>query len=348
MAARLRFGFFDQLPCTSSNSEFKRVRQLLSQIRFGETLGFDTAWLGELHFSREASILSAPFNILSAAAQATKRIRLGSAVSLLPIHNPIRLAEEVATVDLLSNGRVEFGIGRGASPRQYHGFGISQEESRERLEESLNVILGAWAHETFTYRGKYFQAEDVSVVPRPIQKPHPPIRLAANSADTFELAGRLGLPVLSSPITNSPQNLRDYLSIYRNSLATGTNLDVSLMFFVHVSSSRKQARLECERSLMNFFRVASARLQPLARDQVRTFEAYQNTVPLIELATYENVEPMCVFGDADYCVNQIQKLRENMQMNEFIAHFNMGGLIGPNAVRNSMRLFAEQVLTRLD
>src|ERR1700751_5737177 len=196
----MRFGFFDQLPCASGYSDRQRFRDILGQIELGDTLGFDTAWLGELRFSRAFSILADPLMVLAAAAQRTSRIRLGTAVTLLPLHNPVKIAEEAAIADILSGGRLELGVGRGTAPLHYAGYGIAQEESRERFDEALDFIIGAWSNERFTHHGKYFHAEALSVIPRPVQKPHPPVRIAANSPDTFPFAARRQLPIFATPL----------------------------------------------------------------------------------------------------------------------------------------------------
>src|ERR1700751_856152 len=124
----MRFGFFDQLPCAEGFSEPQRYKAILAQIELGDVIGFDTAWLGEIHFNRAFSVLADPLMVLAAAAQRTTRIRLGPAVTLLPLQNPIKIAEEAATADILSDGRFEFEVGRGVA-YQYRGYGIPQEES---------------------------------------------------------------------------------------------------------------------------------------------------------------------------------------------------------------------------
>jgi len=199
----------------------------------------------------------------------------GDGVTLLPLHNPIKIAEEAATADILSGGRLEFGVGRGTAPIHYEGYNISQEESRERFEEALEVILQAWMNGRFSYHGQYFHAQDLTVVPKPLQKPHPPIRLAANSPDTFAIAGRLGSPIFASPLINPPDKLREYLAVHRQTLKSGAPQDVALMFPIHVSHSRAQARQECEPSLLNFFRAAGERLRPLGETMIKSYEAFQ-------------------------------------------------------------------------
>src|SRR5436190_18281283 len=152
----MRFGFFDQLPCADADSERPRYLDLIAQIELGDQIGFDTVWLGELHFSRAFSILADPLMVLADAAQRTSRIRLGTAVTLLPLHNPVKIAEEAAIADILSDGRLELGVGRGTAPLHYSGYDIPQEESRERFTEALDFIIAAWSSQSFSFEGKYF------------------------------------------------------------------------------------------------------------------------------------------------------------------------------------------------
>jgi alkanesulfonate monooxygenase SsuD/methylene tetrahydromethanopterin reductase-like flavin-dependent oxidoreductase (luciferase family) len=341
----MRFGFFDQLPCASGHSERQRYQDILAQIELGDALGFDTVWLGELHFSRTFSILAAPLMVLAAAAQRTTRIRLGTAVTLLPLHSPVKIAEEAATADILSNGRLEFGVGRGTAPVHYAGYDIPQEESRERFEEALEFILQAWTHESFSFQGKYYRARDLVLVPRPVQTPHPPVRIAANSPDTFPIAGRRGFPIFATPLINPPDKLREGLAVYRDTLPAGTRGDTALAFPVHVTTSRAQARRECEPSLLRFFREAGERLRPLGEVDIKTYEAFRQVLARIDRVTYEDVDgEMGVFGDPEYCVQRVQALRRDYQMDEFICYFNQGGIMDHAMVRQSMTLFAREVL----
>ena len=152
----MRFGFFDQLPCAPGYSEPQRYKDIIAQIELGDAVGFDTAWLGEIHFIREFSILADPLMVLAAAAQRTSRIRLGTAVILLPLHSPIKIAEEAAIADILSDGRLEFGVGRGIA-RHYASYGIPPEESRGRFDEALEFILAAWTSDSFPFTGNTFR-----------------------------------------------------------------------------------------------------------------------------------------------------------------------------------------------
>ncbi len=341
----MRFGFFDQLPCAEGYTERQRYQDILAQIELGDTLGFDTAWLGELHFSRAFSILADPLMVLAAAAQRTSRIRLGTAVTLLPLHNPVKIAEEAAIADILSNGRIEFGVGRGTAPLHYEGYGIAQEESRARFEEALDFILKAWTSDSFSYEGKYFHAHDLSVVPRPVQNPHPPVRIAANSPDTFPIAARRRFPIFATPLINPPDKLKEGLAVYRDTLPAGAKGDAALAFPVHVTTSRAQARQDCEPGLLRFLREAAERLRPLGQTDIRSFEAFRQVLARIERVKYEDLDrEMGVFGDPDYCVERVRALRRDYGMDEFICYFNQGGIMDHAMVRQTMTLFAEEVV----
>jgi alkanesulfonate monooxygenase SsuD/methylene tetrahydromethanopterin reductase-like flavin-dependent oxidoreductase (luciferase family) len=341
----MRFGFFDQLPCAGTDSERQRYWDLIAQIELGDALGFDTVWLGELHFSRAFSILADPLMVLAAAAQRTTRIRLGTAVTLLPLHHPVKIAEEAAIADILSNGRLEFGVGRGTAPVHYAGYEIPQDESRERFEEALDFIVQAWTEKQFSTQGKYFRAQELTVVPKPVQQPHPPVRIAANSPDTFPLAARRRLPIFATPLINPPDKLKEGLAVYRAALPAGVRGDAALAFPVHVTTSRAQARQDCETGLLHFLREAGLRLRPLGGADIKSFEAWREVLARIERVKYEDFDnEMAVFGDPEYCVRRVQALREEYGMDEFICYFNQGGMMEHAMVRDSMSLFAKEVL----
>jgi alkanesulfonate monooxygenase SsuD/methylene tetrahydromethanopterin reductase-like flavin-dependent oxidoreductase (luciferase family) len=340
----MRFGFFDQLPCAGDSSEEQRYHDLLAQIDLGDAEGYDTVWLGELHFSRAFSILADPLMVLSAAAQRTTRIRLGTAVTLLPLHNPVKIAEQAAVTDILSRGRLEFGVGRGTAPVHYAGYDVPQEESRERFEEALDFVVQAWTEPKFSYQGKYFHARDLTVVPRPVQVPHPPVRIAANSPDTFPLAARRRLPIFATPLINPPDKLKEGLAVYREKLPAGAKGDAALAFPVHVTDSRAQARQDCEAGLLHFLREAGLRLRPLGGADIKSFEAWRQVLARIERVRYEDFDQeMAVFGDPDYCVERIRALKDEYGMDEFICYFNQGGLMDHAMVRESMLRFAREV-----
>ena len=185
-------------------------------------------------------------------------------MTLLPLHSPIKIAEEAAICDILSDGRLEFGVGRGIA-RHYPSYGIPPEESRGRFDEALDFVLAAWTNETFSFNGRYFPARDLALVPRPVQTPHPPVRIAANSPDTFPLAAERRLPLFASPLINPPDKLKAGLAVYRDSLPAGYHGDTALGFPLHVAASRETARQQCEPGLMRFLHVATEAALPPAQ-----------------------------------------------------------------------------------
>src|SRR5262249_48348047 len=242
----MKFGLFYQLPCAPTQNEVTRYHETIEQIVYADELGFDTAWLAELHFNRPFSIMPSPLILATAIAQRTKRIRLGTAVALLSLQHPLRAAEDAATVDILSQGRLEFGVGRGTIPLHFQGFNISRDESRERFEEALTIIEQAWTQETCAFDGKYFHVPETAVVPKPWQKPHPPLRIAANSPETAAFAGEHGYPVFVASPINPGAKLVEQVALYRQTFRTaghpGSAEDVAIAFPVYVADSAAQVR----------------------------------------------------------------------------------------------------------
>jgi len=255
----MEFGTFYQLPCAAEQSPLQRYEDTLMQIQHADSLGLDVAWLGELHFFPTFSIMPSPLLVASALAQRTHRIRLGIAVNLLPLHHPLRNAEDAATLDILSNGRLEYGVGRGSIPLHFAGYNVALEESRERFLEALDVVLLAWTTDSFSYEGKYYQYRDVQVVPKPLQKPHPPIRIACNSSDSFQLAGERGWRILSSsvivPVPRLQQDITTYNILLSEHGTPRSSDEVAIMAPIYVASSMARAREHPEASIMHYFRT---------------------------------------------------------------------------------------------
>jgi alkanesulfonate monooxygenase SsuD/methylene tetrahydromethanopterin reductase-like flavin-dependent oxidoreductase (luciferase family) len=346
----MKFGFFFQLPCAPWQCERERYHETLAQIEHGDRLGFDTAWLAELHFFPEFSVMSAPLIVAAAAAQRTQRLRLGMAVSLLPLNDPIRLAEDAATVDILSDGRLEFGVGRGTNPLHYGGFNIPMAESRDRFTEALEFIVRAWTCERVTYEGKYYRARDLAVHPKPIQRPHPPIRIATNSSDTFPLAGQLGYPMFSSFIVVPLPRFRRDIAVYWRALeAAGhrrTGEEVALLFPVYVADSEEEAQTVPRRSIMHYFEVLGRRMAAGDADlDAATRERNKELQARLQRLTFEEVrDGVAIIGTAARCIERIRWLRDEFQLSQLICWFNPGGLLPADTVQRSMSRFAAQVM----
>src|SRR5271154_5478244 len=205
------FGMFHEFQRTAEMSEEEAFATSFEQIDAAERWGLDAMWLAEIHVAPERSVCSAPLTLASAIAARTKRMKIGTAVQVLPLCHPLRLAEEAATVDQISHGRLIFGGGRSGFPRTYEPYG----ESRERFAETLEILKQAWTQQSFSYKGKYYSFDNVKLTPKPYQKPWPEIRVAANSADTFPQIAKLGHAVLVAVRQGSLEELEPNISAYR-------------------------------------------------------------------------------------------------------------------------------------
>src|SRR5947199_609671 len=165
----MEFGMFHEFPSLPGRTEGEAFDEAIAQVDAAERLGLDVMWLAELHFEPRRSVLSAPLSIASAIAARTQRIKIGIAVQVLPLCHPLRLAEEAATVDQLSHGRLIFGVGRSGVAQTYEAYGVSYAESRDRFCEMLDILEQAWTQPSFSYEGRYYRVKDVSVVPKPYQ-----------------------------------------------------------------------------------------------------------------------------------------------------------------------------------
>ena len=214
----MKFGLMCQIQMPrpwDEDAERHAYRNALDQAVAAERAGFDYFWITEQHFCAEIGHSACPDMMLAALSQRTTRIRLGFAVILLPCHNPFMVAERVATLDVLSDGRAEFGSGRGAYPYIVEGLGFDPAEGREVGRETLEAVLSMYEHEFFPgYKGKHLDLPARYVLPRPIQRPHPPLWVAASNLDTWAHAGRQGVGVLG--IThNTPEETKPAIDAYR-------------------------------------------------------------------------------------------------------------------------------------
>ena len=262
----MEFGIFHEFPSLPGRSHAEAFAQSFELVDGAERWGLDAMWLGELHFDPARSVLSAPLCIASAIAARTQRMKIGLAVQVLPLCHPLRLAEEAATVDQISNGRLIFGVGRSGVARTYEAYGVPYAESRDRFAEVLDIVQKAWTQEKISYQGKFHHFDDVTVVPKPYQQPTPPIRVAATSADTFVSIGRQGLPIFVAVRYETAAEIAPQVAAYRKALALSADPargGVFLRVSAYLAPSDAQARSEAEPSLIHFYRQQAALLTRL-------------------------------------------------------------------------------------
>lgn len=244
---RISLGYEVEVRGRTRDVERRAFENTLAQAELADELGYEAAWLVEHHFTRGFSHSSAPDLVLAAVSQRTRNLRLGLGVVLLPFQPPVRTAERVATLDVLSGGRVEFGTGRGASPLEYQAFQRPFEQSRRIWEESLDAVLEIWRADgdPVTLDSPYFQVPGVSVLPRPVQDPHPPVWVASTSLEGYLAAARRGHHLLGMTMLKGLDDVAEDIAAYRRRLAeSGFDPDsrrVALMVPWHVAPTRDEA-----------------------------------------------------------------------------------------------------------
>ncbi len=337
----MKFDIFYQLPEAANQVTTERYRDLIAEAAEADRLGFNTVWLAEVHFAPRFSVMPTPLLVLAAIAERTANLRLGMAVNLMPLHHPIRLAEEIATLDVLSGGRVEFGAGRGAFPLNYRGYGVDMADSRALFQDGLATLKAAWTDTL---------PDGIKVVPKPIQRPFPPIRLAANSADTFTFAGANRYPIFAGGPVNPIPVLAERLKIYDDALKAAGHerpddwLAAALMVFV--GRDRAQERATIEPSLRNYFVAVSEIIEPesLTAAHQAEFQKVRERLRTIDYSTVDSI--MAVFGDPEYCIDRIAQLKEQFGFSRLVCWFEIGGISGHQNVLDAMRLFADRVMPK--
>jgi len=339
----MEIGLFTEFQCAPGMDEAQAFDESLAEMTAAEEMGFDAVWLAEIHFQKDRSVLSSPLIVATAIAARTRRVKIGIAVQVLPLAHPLRLAEDVATLDHLSKGRLDFGVGRSGLPEHYQRFNIPYSESRERFQETLDILVKAWTQERFTYEGKYFQFRDVCVLPKPYQKPHPPLLVAATTQETYPLVGRMGLPIFIAVRTTSISDLKRFIGGYHEGWREAGHPGrgpVALIVPVYVADTERRAREEAEASTMHFFRVIA---EALGKGGTRREEAAK----LGRLSYDEILQELVVYGTPESVTARLLELREALGYTTLSVWMNVGGLIPHERVLGSMRLFAERVIPRL-
>ncbi|MBI3325530.1 MAG: LLM class flavin-dependent oxidoreductase [Nitrospinae bacterium] len=337
------FGIFTMFNTREGCTQFQTFQEWFDVVRVAEDMGIDTFWLGESHFRRNRAVLASPLIGASAVAARTKRIRVGLAVQVLPLANPLRVAEEAAIVDHISEGRLIFGVGRSSFIESYQGYNVDYEESRAIFFESLEVIQRAWGDAPFSYEGKYYTFHDVDLVPKPYQRPHPPIRVAVESRDTFALIGRLGFPIFIRYQMDIPE-LQELLKQYQEERHAagfpGPN-DVILQIAAYVAETPEKARSEPEASTMRQRRLVRETLGRTG-DQ----EAFERLRRLSDV-NYDEVLHRVAYGTPEAVVERLLEYQEALGITGVSLDVNPGGQIPYERVVNSIRLLAEQVIPKL-
>ena len=346
----MEFGIFMEFGNRQGRTEAGAFQESFALVDAAEAWGLDGAWLAEFHFNPVRSVLSSPIVVASAIATRTKRLRIGMAVYVLPLNNPLRIAEEVATVDHISAGRFDLGIGRSGFTRSYDIYGTPYNESHGRFRETLEILRKAWQGEPFSYSGDYFQFDNAIVSPRPYQQPHPPLRMAAVTPETFPSVAKQGFPIFVGLRGMDTTELRTHVEIYRKTWRESGhpgNGSVYLRVPLYAGATQTAAFEEpCDSINYYFKRQSNLVAQNTAR---RTDSAGASgglgTVDRLAGLTYDEIlQTKVAFGSAEGLTDRLKQLQEELSLDGIVAEMNAGGLIPEEQVMQSLKILTHDVM----
>ena len=344
----MEFGLFFLMQRDEAWSEHSVYESGLAQML---AAGYGSVWIAEHHFN-DYGLCPAPQVLASFVAARTKTLRLGMGVSLLPLHHPVDLAEELAVLDVVSGGRLDVGIGRGGTLQDYQTFQSDRAESRERVEEGIALMRHAWSGAPFDFKGRFHSAERLHVRPATAQRPHPPLYIAANSEDSVLSAARLGLPALSSFFVPVPELQRRGKLYRETALAVGRSEAeiVSLerrgwgMRVVHVAPDHDEALRATEAPFMGYqHRMSALRSDATGGSVPSSFDR-----SLLRLRAFQDylADGWAIVGTPDEVRAGLERYLDATGYERVLLVMALPGLATELALR-SMRLFAEEVAPKL-
>ena len=344
----MEFGMFHEFPSLPGRTESEAFDEAMEQVDAAEESGLDVMWLAELHFEPRRSVLSAPLSIASAIAARTRRMKMGIAVQVLPLCHPLRLAEEAATVDQLSHGRLIFGVGRSGVAQTYEAYGVSYAESRDRFREILDIIEQAWTKPTFSYEGKYHRFKDVAVVPKPYQKPTPPIRIAASTPDTFPAIGRRGAAIFASVRHTTWPDLARQVESYHEAWRAAGHPGQGQVFVsapTYIAETEDRARSEPKESIMHFYHEQANLLEGAARlvDPETAARRMRRVDQLRGLRYEDGLQNHALAGTPAQVAERLERLQQEIGLSGILAELNCGGLIPHRQVLTALQLLCAKV-----
>jgi alkanesulfonate monooxygenase SsuD/methylene tetrahydromethanopterin reductase-like flavin-dependent oxidoreductase (luciferase family) len=352
----MRFGWLTLGLSPSADGDYAAIREQVTQACFAETAGFDGIWLTEHNFTGE-SVYCDPIPFASVVAARTSRIRIGFAVIQLALRHPIRLATQLALLDNLSDGRLDVGVGHGTNYNEYEfvGYGLRSDDSRARMDETLDVMIRAWTEAPLVHEGKFYQLRLPALRPRPRQRPYPPIWRAVSSAGSVRECGRLGAPILTAriPLAVIPERL----ALYEAGLAD-SGLDAAaqqrlreqaaVWRFVHVAESQAQSEDELAAALTETRRhMIHARLTYNPADfHVDASRVNPWLDPLVsdEDGVRYALKTATLYGTAQRVADQVAEMRD-AGAHHILCQMSIGYLPHEN-IMESMRRFGEHVMPR--
>lgn len=356
-----RFGIFSLSQFPDQSQRVACFDADLGFFELAEKLGYDSVWIAEHLFSTYGVVTSTQV-YAAAIAERTKRIRIGTAVVAIPFNHPLRTASDFALIDILSHGRLDFGVGRAYQPHEFVGLGVPMDKSREMMDEGVDIVLKSWTEETITYDGKFWNIpEPVEVLPKPIQTPHPPVYQATISPESFAEAARRGYGLqMASPFTyrtyrdawmdELEKNLAHYEDVCRECGRDPKAAPrmILLPFFVHNDGAAAQ---DIYRQHVEWFyaKVTANQLKGAPQGgEVKGYELTMREGKKTRELGYLSFDKLYEFGaaiadDPATCVSKLREMKERFGITDFTFWFNIGG-IAPEHVEQAMTLCAREVM----
>jgi alkanesulfonate monooxygenase SsuD/methylene tetrahydromethanopterin reductase-like flavin-dependent oxidoreductase (luciferase family) len=347
----MEFGVYHEFPSLDGHPDAVAFDEAFAMVDAAEAWGLDVMWLAELHFDPARSVLSAPLCVASAIAARTRNIKIGIAVQVLPLGNPLRIAEEAATVDQISRGRLVFGVGRSGVARTYEAYNVPYAESRDRFNETLEIIQKAWATPVVSHDGPFHSFKDVTVTPRPFQESGPPIRIAATSPDTYPGIGRQGKPIFMGVKFEDARSLIPAIESYRKAWRDAGhpgNGQVYMRAPGYVAATAAAARAEAEASLIHYYRAQAALVfDSLGRAGVDGNDKRAQSAEKLNTITFdEALRGSVLIGTPDYVSEQLKALQVDLGLDGIMLETNCGGLIPHAQEKEALRLLCQEVMPR--
>jgi alkanesulfonate monooxygenase SsuD/methylene tetrahydromethanopterin reductase-like flavin-dependent oxidoreductase (luciferase family) len=344
----MEFGYFtlsDNHYLDNPRSPNQFIADILDETLHADALGFHSAWIGEHHFS-SLGVLSCPDLVLAYAAARTRRIRLAPAVTVLPLHHPIRVAEQWASLDLLSGGRVDFAAGRGYDRREYQPFHVSFEDNQGIFEEGMAVVQRLWSSAApFTHAGKHYQFENVAITPQPLQRPIP-IYVASFSKPSIELAARLGCGLVVAPFAAAMSfgGLKQVATLYHESCAAAGKKPGRLIcsYFTHFADTAEQEAAQRARQIRYYKECVIPAFPSDPKTAPPSYRYFIDMVARLHAVKPADLtENSVLLGSPARIADTLKKV-EAAGFDEVILYFNVG-LKPHSQVKDEMSRFAEEV-----
>jgi alkanesulfonate monooxygenase SsuD/methylene tetrahydromethanopterin reductase-like flavin-dependent oxidoreductase (luciferase family) len=335
-------------------SEYNIYWEALAQIELADRVGFDHVWEVEHHFLEEYSHSPAPEVFFGAVSQRTKNIRISHGVRLLPFNfnHPIKVAEQAAVLDIISNGRVEVGIGRSTTAQELDGFNVDYDRTREEVKESLEIIVKAWTDEILEYNGNLMKVPPRRVVPKPIQKPHPPVWMACVAPDSYEMAGDRGLGVLS--FNFNWEQVQKAMASYRAACAARANVIPKIIndnfagvAILHVAENKEEEAIGLDGARWFFHNVAKLFEPLMAKNKLYSYEYLRNVFAMDadpKDATDAQLKDhhMVVVGNPDEVVRKLENFQK-AGLSQVIC-FKQAGRIPHLNIMKSIKRMGQHIL----